>query len=92
MKDFRKIENRREAFINWFGWSIEIEDCDSAIYMTNYFFDRFEYNAEQRLWLCWLYGTTYHWPTAYVIWNEFPDMELVGVERLAEWNNKNYKR
>jgi hypothetical protein len=27
-----------------------------------------------------------------VIWNEFPDFELVGVERLREWNNNNYKR
>lgn len=84
--------NRKEAFINWFGWSLEIDDCDSALFMTNYFFDRFEYNKEQRLWLVWLYGTTYYWPTAYVIWNEFPDMELVGIDRLTEWNNENYSR
>lgn len=69
-----------------------MEDCDPALYMTNYFFDRFEYNTEQRLWLIWLYGTTYYWPTAYVIWNEFPDMELVGVDRLEKWNNENYSR
>ena len=80
MKDFRKLENRREAFINWFGWSVEIEDCDSALFMTDYFFKRFEYNREQKYWLCWLYGTTYQWPTSYVIWNEFPDMELVGID------------
>lgn len=92
MKDFRKLENRRDAFINWFGWSVEIEDCDSALFMTNYFFDRFEFNTEQKYWLCWLYGTTYQWPTSYVIWNEFPDMELVGVDRLRDWNSKNYKR
>ena len=90
--DFRLEENRREAFINWFGWSLEIEDCDSALFMTNYFFDRFEYNTEQKLWLIWLYGITYYWPTAYVIWNEFPDMELVGIDRLNEWNNENYSR
>lgn len=90
--DYRIKENRVEAFINWFGWSLEIEDCDSALYMTNYFFDRFEYNKEQRLWLTWIYGTTYYWPTAYIVWNEFPDMELVGVERLKQWNDENYKR
>ena len=82
----------KEDFINWFGWSLEIEDCDPALYMTNYFFDRFEYNTEQKLWLVWLYGTTYHFPTAYIIWNEFPDMELVGVDRLSDWNNENYSR
>lgn len=90
--DFRLKENRKEAFINWFGWSLEIEDCDSALFMTNYFFDRFEYNTEQRLWLIWLYGITYYWPTAYIIWNEFPDMELVDIDRLTAWNNENYTR
>jgi hypothetical protein len=47
--DYRQIDNRKEAFINWFGWSLELEDCDSALYMTNYFFDRFEYNREQSI-------------------------------------------
>ena len=84
--------NHEKTFIDWFDRSIEIEDCDSALFMTKYFFDRFEYNSEQRLWLSWIYGTTYYWPTAYVIWNEFPDMELVGVDRLREWNNSNYSR
>jgi len=86
------VSSSKEDFINWFGWSLEIEDCDSALYMTNYFFDRFEYNREQRYWLIWLYGTTYHFPTAYLIWNEYPDMELVGVDRLQNWNNENYSR
>ena len=86
------LETRKETFVDWFGKSLEIEDCDSALFMTNYFFDRFEYNTEQRLWLAWIYGTTYYWPTSYVVWNEFPDMELVGIDRLTEWNNDNYRR
>jgi len=83
---------RENIFIDWFGRSLEINDCDPALYMTNYFFDRFEYNSEQKLWITWIYGTTYYWPTAYVIWNEFPDMELVGVDRLRAWNDANYPR
>jgi hypothetical protein len=55
-------------------------------------FDRFEHNTEQKLWIAWIYGTTYHFPTSWVIWNEFPDMELVGVDRINEWNSNNYKR
>ena len=90
--DGRLVSNRKEKFIDWFGRSLEIEDCDPSLYMTNYFFDRFEYNKEQRLWLSWIYGNTYYWPTAYIVWNEFPDMHLVGVERLEDWNNENYKR
>lgn len=85
-------EKRRTDFVNWYKWSLSIKDCDPAIFMTNYLFDRFEHNKEQKLWIAWIYGTTYYLPTVWVIWNEFPDMELVGLERLREWNNNNYKR
>ena len=84
--------SRIKDFKNWYRWSLSIKDCDPAIHMTNYLFDRFEHNKEQKLWISWIYGTTYYLPTTWVIWNEFPDMELVGVERLREWNDNNYKR
>lgn len=86
------VKQRRKDFVNWYKWSLSIKDCDPAIFMTNYLFDRFEHNKEQKLWIAWIYGTTYYLPTTWVIWNEFPDMELVGIERLREWNNNNYKR
>lgn len=85
-------EKRIKDFKDWYRWSLKIKDCDPAIYMTNYLFERFEHNSEQKLWISWIYGTTYYLPTAWVIWNEFPDMELVGVERLSDWNNLNYQR
>jgi len=90
--DYRLVENREKAFVDWFGWSLAIEDCDPALYMLNYFFDRFEFNIEQKLWIAWIYGTTYYFPTAYIVWNEFPDMELVGLDRLQQWNAENFKR
>jgi hypothetical protein len=92
VRDYRSTEHRREAFIKWFHWSIHFDDCDPAIFMTNYLFSRFEHNREQQLWIAWLYGTTYYLPTTWVIWNEFPDFELVDQERLEEWNSANYKR
>jgi len=84
--------SRVKNFKNWYRWSLSIKDCDPAIFMTNYLFRRFEHNKEQKLWIAWIYGTTYYLPTTWVIWNEFPDFELVGIERLREWNNNNYKR
>lgn len=90
--DYRLPENRREAFIRWCVWSIVFEDCDPALFMANYLFKRFEHNIEQILWICWIYGTTYNIATAWVIWNEFPDFELVDQARLEDWNSKNYMR
>jgi len=92
MLDYRLKENSREAFIRWFAWSVEYKDCDPAVWMTNYINDRYEHNDEQRLWLCWLYGNTYHLPTAWVLMNEFPDFELATVDRIEQWNTANYQR
>ena len=89
--DYRDAVNRRDGFINWCAWSIKNNDCDPALWLLNYLFDRFEHNIEQKYWIAWIYGTTYHLPTAWIIWNEFPDFELVDQERLVSWNNTNYK-
>ena len=84
--------DKTKEFIKWFGWSVDTNDCDPVIYMINYIFDRLEFNIEQKYWLVWIYGTTYEFPTTWVIWNEFPDMKLIGLQRLEKWNADNYKR
>jgi hypothetical protein len=92
MLDYRLKHNRREAFIRWFAWSLKYDDCDPAVWATNYLNKRYEHNDEQKLWLCWLYGNTYYLPTAWVLLNEFPDFELATVDRMTQWNTTNYKR
>lgn len=88
----RSQGNMRETFIRWYSWSLEYKDCDPAVWCTNYLNNRFEHNDEQRLWFCWLYGNTYHLPTAWILMNEFPDFELATVDRITEWNSRNYTR
>jgi len=90
--DYREKQNRREAFIRWYAWSLKYDDCDPAVWATNYLNTRYEHNDEQKLWLCWLYGNTYYLPTAWVLMNEFPDYELATVDRMTQWNTTNYKR
>ena len=92
MIDYRKTENRKDAFLYWCDWSIRNHDVDPALWLLNYLFDRFEHNIEQKYWIAWIYGTTYHLPAAWIIWNEFPDYELVDQDRLQWWNDENYKR
>ena len=90
--DYRLKENRREAFIRWYAWSMKHDDCDPAVWCTNYLHKRYEHNDEERLWFAWLYGNTYQLPTAWVLKNEFPDFELATVDRITQWNTANYKR
>jgi hypothetical protein len=90
--DYRLNENRSEAFIRWYAWSLKYDDCDPAVWCTNYLHKRYEHNDEERIWLAWLYGNTYQLPTAWVLKNEFPDFELATVDRITQWNTTNYKR
>lgn len=64
-------------------------DVDPVLDYLNYIVDRMEMNNEQILWLCFLYGVTYHLPSAIVIWNEFPDLYLADIPRLTSWWSKN---
>jgi len=94
MKDYRIQDPtlRREYFDQYFLWSLRTYDCDPAMFLLNYIYKRLELNTEQRYWMAWLYANTYQLATAWVIANEFPDFENVDLERLIDWNKKNYKR
>lgn len=85
-------ELRRQLFKDYYVWSVRYNDCDPALFLANYINNRMELNIEQRYWFAWLYGNTYHLPTAWIIANEFPDFENVNIETLTKWNNENYKR
>lgn len=79
---------RRELFKQFYVNSSEHKDIDPNIWLLNYVIDRMEMNEQQVLWLCFLNAITYHAPTALLIWNEFPDLECAGIERLTEWWTK----
>ena len=80
-----------KMFVDFCKNSIAAHDVDPALEYMNYMIDRMELNNEQILWLCFLYGVTYQLPSAYLIWNEYPDLELAGIERMKEWWSKHQK-
>lgn len=84
--------SHRELFIQWFVWGVRNGDCDPALWMLNYLNQRYEHNTEERAWLAWLYGTTYQLPTAWVLKQEFPDVELAAPSRVVAWHSDNYAR
>lgn len=78
-------------FLEYYYYSLEYKDVDCNLFVLQNIFERLELNIEQRYWLCWLYANTYNLPTAWIIWNEFPDMELVDINRLEKWQDENLK-
>ena len=90
--DLIPIEYRGvEGLIKWCKDSLEKQDCDSAMWMLNNLYGRYEHNIEQKLWVAWLYGNCYWAPTAWVLWNEFPDQDLVDPERLDKWHQQHWR-
>lgn len=86
------MKDRKELFLKWWFQSLYINDCDTNLYAAEYVIDRMELNREQRYWLAFLHANTYQLPTAWVLFNEFPDYDGVCVERMREWNEVNKSR
>lgn len=92
MSKQQDINKSISMFTQFCNNSIKANDVDPALSYMNYMIDRMEMNDEQVLWLCFLYAVTYQLPSAYLIWNEYPDLEIAGIERLNKWWSENQKR
>lgn len=89
MSDIDAIEQlavpRVSEYLRYHVESARAGDIDPGHAMLKYICNRFELNCEQRYWLAWLYAMTYCGPSAYYIYNEFPDYENVDVGRMQRW-------
>lgn len=81
--------NRREGYIRYHAAMMAAGDCDPQYPAMLYISDRMELNPEQRLWLAFLFSLSYCAPTAFYMFNEFPDYENVDTRRLQRWWDEN---
>ena len=73
------------TYAEYHNQSMDAGDVDPAVACLEYIANRFELNLSQRYWLAFLYGTNYCAPTTFLIYNEFPDFEMVDTARLQRW-------
>ena len=83
---------RTVQFIRWWVHQLRTFDCDPSIVAMKYIITRLELNSEQRYWFCFLYANTYHLPTAWVLFNEFPDYENAVHSRIDRFSRDNISR
>ena len=78
------------SYTDYHNQSMEAKDVDPSVICLKYLADRFELNSSQRYWISFLYGTNYCATTTFLMYNEFPDFELVDLKRMQNWwdNNK----
>ncbi len=79
---------KSDIFIEFFNNSRSANDIDPNIWMSNYLVERTEMNKDQVIWFCFLQAITYHLPTAFLIFNEYPDSYLADNDRLTAWWTK----
>jgi hypothetical protein len=84
--------DRQETFCRWWAYQLHTLDCDPSIWCMKYICDRMELNSEQRYWFCFLYANTYQLPTAWVLFNEFPDFHNADVELVARFSKEHASR
>lgn len=82
----------RELFVKFYRNSERAMDIDPGIYMSKYLVNRLECNRNQIIWFCFLNAITYQLPTAFMLYNEYPDLELAGIDRLTKWWDEVQKR
>jgi len=77
--------SNRDLFVEFYKNSEKVKDIDPAIWLSKYLVKRLELNRNQTIWFCFLNAITYQLPTAFMLINEYPDMELVDIDRITEW-------
>ena len=78
----------RALFIEFYKNSKIAQDIDPGDNIAKYLVDRLELNRNQTIWFCFLNAITYQLPSAFMLINEYPDLELVDIVRLTEWWDK----
>ena len=89
--DWRLPENRIEGFFRWLEWRLTWSDLDHYT-VNNSYRDFYGMTKEQRYWFATIFGTTYQSEMAWVIFSYFPDFDKIDIEKVKEWNEKNYTR
>ena len=78
-----------KTYTQYHNESLKAKDIDPSVTCLRYLAERYELNLEQRYWIAFLYGTCYSATTTFYMYNEFPDYELVSVNRLSRWWEQN---
>lgn len=77
----------RDLFLTFAENSFKYGDIDPIMRMSKYLKERNEYNAEQMIYFCILMSITYNCPTAYELYNEYPDIENIDYPTMrSHWD------
>ena len=89
--DFRKPEYRREVFKRLYEFNLKYKAHAGFVYGAfPYLNEKLKLDEEQKLWLGFINGCSQNIVTSWIIFQEFPDLKNVDINKLEDWWNENY--
>jgi len=90
-KQNNKKQKVLEDFVKYYIASIVTGDVDPEYPLINYLKKKLNFNQEELLWYCWLYGATYHEASTHWIWLNLPE-PMPSIEKFTSWHERHKKQ
>ena len=87
--DFRQKELREEVFLRFYEFHLRYRAHPGAVYyVMPYLRTSLEWTVEQSLWFAYINGNTQNPVTSYIIFNKFPDVASLDLDKFRDWFHK----
>jgi len=91
--DFRLPQYRREVFLRFYQFHLENKAHAGAVYYVfPYLFKLLNMDEEQKLWFTFINGCSQNVITTYLIFEAFPDLHTLDIQRFSKWFRANYTK
>jgi hypothetical protein len=89
--DFRHPQYRREVFLRFYECHLRLGAHPGLVYLLMpYFYQKYKWDVEQRLWFAFINGNTQNPVTSRLIFDRFQFRD--NPDDLEKWFNEEYKR
>jgi Alpha-glutamyl/putrescinyl thymine pyrophosphorylase clade 2 len=89
--DFRKLEYRREVFLNFYEFHLRNGSHPGGVYFAMpWLADYNNMNQEQMLWMAFINGCSQNIVSTHIIMKQFPRLENTYYEDVTKWWNDNH--
>jgi hypothetical protein len=91
--DFRLPQYRREVFLRFYEFHLKYKAHPGCVYFVFPFLaERYGWSMEDKLWFAFINGNTQNPVTSWLIFNSFPNLNLLSIKELEDWYSKEFKR
>lgn len=89
--DFRLPQYRRKVFMDFYEFHLKYGTHPGCVYfLMPYFYQRYDWGAEERLWYAFINGNTQNPVMSSIIFFRFPNFKNLDVNDMKSWFDDNW--